>query len=138
MTTENIGLFKAMNAKMAYLQQRQKVISQNISNADTPGYKPSDMSELNFGSTLDNVTKNSGIKKVTMESTNPNHLSPSGNMSARVEKSKVTYDIKPDKNAVDVEEQMIKSSDVQMNYNLMLNVYTNNMDMVRMSLGKRG
>jgi flagellar basal-body rod protein FlgB len=137
MTTENIGLFKAINAKMSYLQTRQKVISQNISNANTPGYKPSDLGELNFGSTLDNVTKSSGIKKVTMESTDPGHISPDAHMQASVQKSKTTYEVKPDKNAVDIEEQMTKASDVQMNYNLMLNVYSNNMDMVRMSLGRR-
>ncbi len=140
MTTENIGLFKAMNAKMQYLQKRQQVISQNIANANTPEYKPSDLSKVDFGKVLENVTGDKGksVPKVTLAATSPNHLAPDSKMLPRVEKQKTTYEVTPDKNAVDVEEQMIKSNDVQMNYNLMLNIYSSNMDMMRTSLGRRG
>ena len=139
MTTENISLFQAMGSKMHYLQDRQKVISQNISNANTPNYRPSDLSKVDFGSTLDNVLKNKGgVKAVKLEATNPHHLgfSEKGE-EARVEKSRVTYEVKPDKNGVVLEEQMMKASDTQMNYNLMLNVYASNMEMLRTSIGKR-
>jgi flagellar basal-body rod protein FlgB len=138
MTTENIGLFQAMNAKMQYLQQRQKVISQNISNANTPNYRPNDLTKVDFGRTLGNVLERKGVAKVGLDATSPMHLSPDASMQARVQRQKATYEVKPDSNGVDVEEQMIKSSDVQMNYNLMLNVYASNMDMIRTSLGRRG
>ncbi len=141
MTTENIGLFQALGAKMNYLQTRQKVISQNISNANTPNYTPSDLSKIDFGTTLDNVSKSKtmSVKPVTLASTEPGHMQPANaELHARVEKQKSTYEVTPDKNGVDVEEQMVKANDVQMNYNLMLNVYSSNMDMIRMSLGRRG
>lgn len=139
MTTENISLFQAMNAKMHYLQDRQKVISQNISNANTPNYQPSDLSKVDFGSTLDNVMKNKGgVKSVKMEATSPGHMGFDEKVpQARTEKQKVTYEVDPDKNAVVLEEQMMKASDTQMNYNLMLNVYASNMEMIRTSIGRR-
>ena len=49
MTIENIGLFQAMSAKMNYLAERQKVISQNVANADTPGYTSQDLKKVDFG-----------------------------------------------------------------------------------------
>lgn len=139
MTTENISLFKAMGAKMHYLQDRQKVISQNISNANTPNYKPSDLSKVDFGSTLDNVMKSSnGVKPVKLDVTSPSHMgfSEKGE-EARVEKQRVTYEVKPDKNGVVLEEQMMKASDTQMNYNLMMNVYSSNMELIRTSIGRK-
>ncbi|HOO82875.1 MAG TPA: flagellar basal body protein, partial [Alphaproteobacteria bacterium] len=57
MTTENIALLKALGAKMDFLNQRQRVISQNIANTDTPGYRPKDLKPVDFGNVLQNVTK---------------------------------------------------------------------------------
>ncbi len=139
MTTENISLFQAMNAKMHYLQDRQKVISQNISNANTPNYRPSDLNKVDFGSTLDNVIKNkNSVKAVKMEATSPGHIGFNQKVpEARAEKQKVTYEVDPDKNAVVLEEQMMKASDTQMNYNLMLNIYASSTEMIRTSIGRR-
>lgn len=137
MTTSNISLFQAMNAKMNYLQERQKVISQNISNANTPGYHPSDMTEVNFGRVLQNVTRDNGVKKVSLEATSPNHLAPDSSLQARAKEQRVTYEVKPDENGVVLEEQMMKANDVQMNYNMMLNLYSSNMDMIRTSIGRK-
>ena len=76
---------------------------------------------------------------VKLEGTDPNHMgfSEKKGEEGRVEKQRVTYEVKPDKNGVVLEEQMMKASDTQMNYNLMMNVYTSNMDMIRTSIGKR-
>lgn len=139
MTTEKLGLFQAMNAKMQYLDQRQKVISQNIANADTPQYQARDLGKLDFGSVLDKVSTQSKVPNVSMATTNAGHIGFNGTMGAepRVRKDKITYEVSPDKNGVIVEEQMVKANDVQMNYSLMLNLYKSNMDMMRSSLGRR-
>ena len=55
MTTQSIALFKAIGAKMEYLSQRQNIISQNIANADTPGYQPKDLKPVDFGQTVKNI-----------------------------------------------------------------------------------
>ena len=52
MSTQEIGLLKAIGAKLDYLGQRHKVIAENIANADTPGYKPKDLTPVDFGSVL--------------------------------------------------------------------------------------
>lgn len=133
--TTDIALMKAMSAKMSYLNQRQKVISQNIANADTPNYQPSDLSKIDFGNVLKKV---SGSKAVTMETTSPLHMpAPNTIADARVREQKMTYEVAPDKNGVVIEEQLIKSNEVQMDYALMINLYKQNNDLMRTALGKR-
>ena len=136
MTIENISLFQAMNAKMSYLTQRQKVISQNVANADTPGYVAQDLGKVDFSSMVSNIDKNQ--MKVSMNASNPNHLlAPNQSPNPKVAVNKTPYDVKPDGNSVTLEEQMVKSNDVQMNYALMVNLYRDSADMIRTSLGKK-
>jgi flagellar basal-body rod protein FlgB len=136
MTTENISLFQAMNAKMHYLTKRQEVISQNIANANTPGYRPSDLTKVDFGKVLKNVTRES--LSVSMDTTQAGHIPTPGQMAdPKARAQRETYDVTPDANGVVMEEQLLKSNEVQMNYNLMLNLYRNNVDMIRTASGKK-
>ena len=136
MTIENISLFQAMNAKMSYLAERQKVISQNVANADTPGYMSQDLRKVDFSKMVENISKNK--MHVTMETSNPLHqLAPDQSPNPQMAKSKSPYEVKPDGNSVVLEEQMVKASDVQMNYTLMLNLYRDAADMIKTSLGKK-
>ncbi len=136
MTTDSISLFQAMNAKMNYLAARQKVISQNISNANTPNFQGSDIQAPKFDKVLENITHKKAA--IGIETTNAGHISPSNNTHYDPKKQRQTFEMSPDRNAINVEEQMVKANDVQMNYNLMLNLYGSNMDMMRTAIGKRG
>ncbi len=136
MTIENISLFQAMNAKMSYLAERQKIISQNVANADTPGYMAQDLGKVDFSKLVENISKDK--MHVSMESSNPGHLAaPDQSPNPKMAKSKSPYEVKPDGNSVVLEEQMVKSSDVQMNYTLMLNLYRDASDMIKTSIGKK-
>lgn len=136
MTIENISLFQAMNAKMNYLAQRQKVISQNVANADTPDYIGQDLQKADFSKLVANIDKNK--MHVTIDTSNPLHqLAPNQSPVPKVANNKTPYEVEPDGNSVVLEEQMVKASDVQMNYTLMLNLYRDTADMIRTSLGKK-
>lgn len=132
--TESISLLQALGAKMNYLDQRQKVLAQNIANSDTPRYQPSDMKKVDFGRVLRDVT---GDRTIRVENTNPNHMPPASEAAVhkpKQGKSKEVYEVAPDKNGVILEEQMLKASETNMNYNLMLNVYAKNMGMLRTAI----
>jgi len=101
MAMETIGLFKAITAKMNYLDQRQQVIAQNIANADTPNYRPHDLSKVDFSSVLKNVTGSHNIRPVT---THENHMPSAVSIdSPDSRESKTTYEVAPAGNAVIVE-----------------------------------
>ena len=133
MTTQNLGLFQALNAKMNYLDQRQKVLAQNIANANTPNYKPKDLTKVDFGAVLKGVTSDNSIRP---ETTNAMHMpSPTGIDDANSRKMKKTYDVAPTGNAVILEEQMVNTSQTMTDFNLMTSLYQKNINMIRISLG---
>lgn len=139
MTTENLALFKALGAKMDFLSQRQKVISQNVSNSDTPGYRPQDIKEADFGKLLKSITQTrDGVPNVSMATTNGLHMPTPGDVNiADPRKQKETYEVAPVGNAVIMEEQLIKAGKTVMDYNLMTNLYQKQTGLIRTALGKQ-
>ncbi len=141
MTIQDIGLFQALGAKMDYLNQRQGVIAQNVANADTPGYKPKDLTPVDFSSMLGSVSAGSGISmsSVNINKTDEQHLglAGAGNVDAKARAQKDTYEVAPAGNAVVIEEQLVNSSQNMMDYSLMLNIYQKQVGMLRTALGGR-
>ena len=131
---DNIGLMRGIGGKMNYLNQSQVVTSENIANADTPEYRPRDLTEVDFGAVLSEVT---GSKKVRMDRTTEGHIMPGGDLdSARNRKSRMTYEVAPADNAVIIEEQMVKATQTTMDYNLMTNLMRKNVGMIQTAIGK--
>lgn len=134
MDIKNIALFHAMGAKMNYLEQRQGVLAQNIANADTPEYRPRDLTDVDFGAVLKEVT---GSKKIRMERTAAGHMGPGSNLNTPdSRKSRTPYEVAPGDNSVIIEEQMIKASQTNMDYNLMTNLMRKNIGMIQTALGR--
>ena len=136
MSISNLPLMKAMAAKMDYLDKRQGVLAQNMANADTPGYQSKDLTDIDFGSVLKNLTD---MKRVSLVTTNESHM-PSPNEVDRSKdvKDRWTYEVAPDKNGVIVEEQMVKAAKTQMDYNLLTNLMSKQTAMYRTVLGRNG
>lgn len=133
MTTQNIALFKGITAKMGFLNERQRVISQNMANSDTPGYRPHDLKEVDFGRVLQRAT---GENRVRTETTNAMHMpSPNEIDDPKNRKQKVMYEIAPVGNSVSVEEQMVKATQTRMDYDLMTSLYQKNVGMIRTAIG---
>lgn len=133
MTTQNIGLFKALNAKMQYLDTRQKVLAQNVANADTPGYVPKDLSKVDFGRVLRKVTHDNGVY---VNTTQQGHMPPSNSLTDPKSKgAKMVYEVAPVGNEVSLEEQLVKSSQNTMDYSLMTSLYQKNVNMIRTAIG---
>lgn len=134
MSTQSMILFKALGAKMDYLSKRQVVISQNIANADTPGYKPHDLKPMDFRSTLKGLTQNgSNAAAVTVNATSKSHIGTSDlSLKDNAEKKqKDTYEVAPVGNAVIIEEQLMNANQTVMDYNLMTNIYQKYINMLR-------
>lgn len=137
MTANDIPLFKAMGAKMKFLDTRQKVLASNIANADTPGYRPKDVKNIDFGRILDHVSGERKVPKVRMESTNELHMPAHNELeNTKSERARVTYEVAPAENAVILEEQMVKAGETRMDYRLMTNLYRKNVDFIRTALGR--
>lgn len=136
MTIQNIPLLQAMGAKMNYLETRQKVLAQNIANADTNDYRPKDLTAVDFGAVLKDLTKDG---KIRLETTDPGHMGqPDSTAQMRNRKQRVTYEVAPAGNAVVLEEQMVKANETGMDFNLMTNLMRKQLGMIRTALGRQG
>lgn len=137
MTTQNLALFKALGARMDYIHKRQNIISQNVSNADTPGYQPRDLKPVDFGRVLKDITEDR--KTIRPETTSAGHMPAPGEAPrARAGEQKIVYEVAPAGNAVIMEEQLLKAGRNTMDYNLMANIYSKNVGMIRTALGLGG
>ncbi len=142
-----IGLLKGIMSKMDWLDQNQRVLSQNIANADTPGYQPMSLKPADFESVLGASAKSGAgtapqlkMTPVTLEASNSMHFGTQpGTKTPAAEKAQRTvYEASPDNNGVVIEEQLFKANRNQMDYQLATNLYRRNVGMLRMALGERG
>ena len=131
---QDIGLLNAIGAKISYLSRRQEIVAQNIANADTPSYRPQDLTEVDFGSL---IGRGAQSDKLMMQATQSSHLTGNGMKAAdaKEQKQKVTYEVAPTGNAVILEEQMTKSNQIKMEYDLMVNLYQRNVALMKTALG---
>lgn len=93
---------EALREKMRFLSQRQAIISKNIANADTPGFKALDLSAPQG--------KNSGSGSLKLATTSPKHLTGNNGSSSnfKVFRQKTAYETAPNGNNVSIEEQTTK------------------------------
>jgi flagellar basal-body rod protein FlgB len=72
--------------------------------------------------------------------TNKQHLvgtvAPAGEFDAK--KTKKTYETAPVGNGVVIEGQMMKVSDTQLNYNMVVNLYRKHIDLFKTAIGRAG
>src|SRR5271165_3678267 len=79
MTLDEIPIFAMLKSKLNYLSDRQKLLAQNVANADTPGYAPQDLKPFSLGqSGMSGSGLGGGTAPVSMTVTSSMHLSPPG------------------------------------------------------------
>ncbi len=133
MDFSKIKLFSMMHTKMAYLSERQDVLSQNIANVDTPRYKPQDLRPLEFG----NMAMNEA-RRLELRATSPSHQQPKEKpQDFRQEKQRETYARTPMENEVVIEEQMMKVAETNLQYQTTTNLYKKTADMFKIAIGNR-
>ena len=121
-----IPVFALLKAKLGYDGERQKVIAQNVANADTPGYAPRDLSSFSFSGALSQA---GGIAPVR---THAAHLAGRP-ASAGAWKAADAPDTEAriDGNQVVLEEQMMKLNDASSDYQTALTLYSQSLGLLR-------
>jgi flagellar basal-body rod protein FlgB len=134
MDIDKISLSDAAMAKLDWAAKRARVLSQNVANADTPGYKASDVEKFTFKAALQ------AVAPVTVARTNPNHLKGTIPEQSRfsVHKDRKTSEQSPDGNNVVLEEQMQKISDAKGAYSTAVTLMMAEDKLTKLALGKPG
>lgn len=89
---------------------RQMLVAQNVANANTPGFKASDV--IPFEDVFNS-------NEITLKATNPAHIGSDVNDIESVEtKEQTPWDVTYSGNSVSVEEEMIKAGEVNRAYSM--------------------
>lgn len=133
MDYSDITLFKMMKLKMAYHSERQDMLARNISNIDTPGYKPRDLKPLDFGRMAEEATH-----RLEVRATNPKHILPATSHAHQFKNDSIRelYEVTPVKNGSSIEQQSMMVAENQLEYQKVTNLYSKISGMFKTSIGK--
>jgi flagellar basal-body rod protein FlgB len=141
----NTPFFSVLRARLGFLNERQRVLAENVANASTPKYVARDLDPRAFNEAVARAMPNGGggssgaggasiPSPVTMVATRAGHISggapaSGGGRIVRAPDSETTLD----GNAVVLEEQMIKVADTRMNYDAALGLYQKGLQLMRLA-----
>ncbi len=129
----NLAIFQAIKARLEWSQSRQKLLAENVANADTPGYKGRDLVKFDFA----NVMKEQNTASIATVTTNPRHIVARNGGSGGAEKFAVqSYEITPNGNGVVLEDEMMKVAANQMDYQAAASLYARSVKLLRTALGR--
>lgn len=136
MAINDLPILSALRTKMQWHQERQRVLAENVSNANTPNFRPTDLVEPKFDNKGANV--GGGMGSLGMMRTSATHISAIGGApSFRGDGGRSGFLTKPAGNAVNLEDQMLKVSANQMDYAAATSLYTRSLGLLKTAIGKR-
>jgi len=131
MSDQGISLLSALQSRMGWLSDRQKIVAENVANASTPGFKPKDLQPQDFAAMVQGQSGSSGL---ALAQTNAMDLAPQGTDTTHAQ-SVISPDSETtmDGNSVVLEEQMLKMSDSRMQFQAAVGFYEKSLAMIKMA-----
>ena len=108
------GLLGALKDRLAWLGARQTVLSRNVANANTPGFKPEDLVPFS-----------------------PRPLKPAGEGSNELAAAPQAYQTKVISGPVSLEDEMSKLGEVQLDYQLASTLYVKSLGLLKIAIGRK-
>ena len=139
MDIADIPLFAMLRSRLGYLSDRQRIIAENVANADTPSYGPRDLKPFSFQ--VSAAQSAASVAPVVLAATQPGHIQPPGGArpAAAVKRVKSQdSEMTLDGNGVVLEEEMMKLSQARMDYDAAVGFYQKSMDILKLAIRRPG
>ncbi len=138
MNLPDIPILNLLRERMSWLNTRAGVLSQNVANADTPGYAARDLKALDFRDALKRSMQSAGSGG-WLTLTNPRHIAAATDSGSAFEDTPSNEaEANPTGNTVSIEEEMMKVADTQAQYQAATNLYAKAVGMMRTAIDKSG
>jgi len=139
----DIPLFAMLRSRLGYLSERQRVISENVANADTPGYGPRDLKPFSFQAQVKAASAAVAPSAADgMAVTQPGHIASPGAKHSLANAVKPTKsndsETTMDGNSVVLEEEMMKLTEARMDYDAAVGFYQKSLDMLKLATRRPG
>lgn len=130
MPITDIPILSMLRERMEWHQERQRVLAENVANADTPNYHARDLAPPDFSHEVQ-------LASLALDRTNPLHITAQGGAgSPFAADSSGRYEIRPRGNSVTHEDEMMKAASNQMDYDAVTSLYTRSLAMIKIAIGK--
>lgn len=117
-----------LKSRLRWLEARQKLVSSNVANASTPGYKSRDLRPFSA------EMLNNGTSLVV---TNVAHIASGSTFSDQSALKVGSFETMPDKNNISLEDQMTRLADIQIDYQTAASLYTKSLGLIKTAIGRR-
>ena len=131
MDLNGVPLFSLLTGRMSWLSSRQSELAENVANADTPNYDARDVKPMDFDSMVSGVQANAR----GLSTTNVHHIDVRARKGAVEQEDAVGEGGNANGNVVSIEQEMLKLSDTQIQYQTATNLYQKAVNMFRTALG---
>jgi flagellar basal-body rod protein FlgB len=132
MPISDIPIFSMLRTKLHWNQERQRILAENVANADTPEFKPSDLAPLNFA-----PQAAPGVAPVPLWRTSPLHLASNAEEAPSFKtQGGRDFEVVPTGNAVNLEDEMLKVASNQMEFQTATALYTRGIGLLKTAIGK--
>lgn len=133
MTIANMPILSALRTKMQWHQERQRLLAENVANADTANFKPRDLAPLK-----PEAATASASSMLTLTRTSSAHLAVGGGAGTQFNPARNEHlEVRPAGNAVDLEDEMMKVAANQMDYQAATTLYSRSLGLLKTAIGKR-
>jgi flagellar basal-body rod protein FlgB len=135
MALTDIPILAMLRTRLQWGQERQRVLAENVANADTPHYRARDLAPLKFEAPA--AVAAAPVSAVSLSRTASGHIAGIGpsNSPFRSE-SKGPYEVRPTGNTVNLEQEMMKVAANQMDYQAASALYIRSLSLIKTALGK--
>ena len=133
MPISDIPIFSMLRTKLHWHQERQRLLAENVANADTPEFKPFDLAPPKFDAGAAGVA---GVAPVTLLRTSPTHLASSDSAATYNTQPGHDFEVVPTGNAVSLEDEMMKVASNQMDFQAATALYARGLGLIKTAIGK--
>jgi flagellar basal-body rod protein FlgB len=127
MPISDIPIFSMLRTRMHWQQERQRILAENVANADTPKFRPRDLAPPQMGA---------APAVLSLSRTNATHLASAQDRAAFQLDRRGQFEVRPAGNAVSLEDEMMKVAANQMDYQAVTALYTRGLALIKTALGK--
>ena len=129
---DGMSLLNAMAQRMRWQQQRQDLLAQNVANADTPNYRGQELKPTEFGEEVHAVSS----PRVVLAATSPMHIAGPASDGGGDPEVQANFEVTPEGNGVTLEDELMKVTAYQMDYEAVTTLYTKSLGLIRTALGQ--